>query len=111
MLLGASGDLSGRLLLPALGQLLDAEEQRRNIVLIGAGTEEWDPSQMVAHLDLSAMGIDDSRAFEVQDLLSGSRFLWSGPREYVELTPLSLPGHILRVRRWARTERDFDYFL
>ncbi|HEY4086070.1 MAG TPA: maltotransferase domain-containing protein [Bryobacteraceae bacterium] len=62
-------------------------------------------------LDLKALGIDGSRSFEVQDLLSGSRFLWNGPREYVELAPLSLPGHILRVRRWARTERDFDYFL
>jgi hypothetical protein len=29
LLLGASGDLSGRLLLPALGQLLDREESRR----------------------------------------------------------------------------------
>jgi starch synthase (maltosyl-transferring) len=62
-------------------------------------------------LDLNALGIDRSRSFEVQDLLSGSRFLWNGLREYVELTPVSLPGHILRVRRWARTERDFDYFL
>ena len=42
MLLGASGDLAGRLLLPALGQLLDAEEARRSISLIGAGTEDWD---------------------------------------------------------------------
>ena len=42
LLLGASGDLSGRLLLPALGQLLDADEERRNITLVGAGTEDWD---------------------------------------------------------------------
>jgi glucose-6-phosphate 1-dehydrogenase len=42
LLLGASGDLAGRLLLPALGQLLDAEEARRSITLIGAGTEDWD---------------------------------------------------------------------
>ena len=42
LLLGASGDLSGRLLLPALGQLLDAEKQRRDITLIGAGSEDWD---------------------------------------------------------------------
>jgi glucose-6-phosphate 1-dehydrogenase len=42
LLLGASGDLAGRLLLPALGQLLDAEEARRSISLIGAGTEDWD---------------------------------------------------------------------
>ena len=42
LLLGASGDLSGRLLLPAFGQLLDREEQRRDVVLIGAGSEDWD---------------------------------------------------------------------
>ena len=42
LLLGASGDLSGRLLLPALGQLFDREESRRDVVLIGAGSENWD---------------------------------------------------------------------
>jgi glucose-6-phosphate 1-dehydrogenase len=42
LLLGASGDLSGRLLLPAFGQLLDREEERRSVVLVGAGTEDWD---------------------------------------------------------------------
>jgi starch synthase (maltosyl-transferring) len=62
-------------------------------------------------LDLKALGIDSGRSFEAQDLLSGGRFLWQGPRDYVELAPLSLPGHILRVRRWVRTERDFDYYL
>jgi len=42
LLLGASGDLSGRLLLPALGQLFDREESRRDVVLIGVGSENWD---------------------------------------------------------------------
>jgi glucose-6-phosphate 1-dehydrogenase len=41
LLLGASGDLSGRLLLPAFGQLLDREEVRRAVVLVGAGAEDW----------------------------------------------------------------------
>ena len=42
VLLGASGDLSGRLLLPALGELLDEETDLRDLVLIGAGSEDWD---------------------------------------------------------------------
>jgi len=42
LLLGASGDLSGRLLLPAFGQLLDREESRQDVVLIGAGVESLD---------------------------------------------------------------------
>ena len=44
LLLGASGDLSGRLLLPALGQLFDKEESRREVVVVGAGSEDWDPN-------------------------------------------------------------------
>ncbi|HET9302873.1 MAG TPA: glucose-6-phosphate dehydrogenase [Propionibacteriaceae bacterium] len=42
LLLGASGDLAGRLLLPALGQLFDREESRREVKLVGAGSEDWD---------------------------------------------------------------------
>jgi glucose-6-phosphate 1-dehydrogenase len=42
LLLGASGDLSGRLLLPAFGQLLDRQESRRGVVLVGASVEDWD---------------------------------------------------------------------
>jgi glucose-6-phosphate 1-dehydrogenase len=42
VLLGASGDLSGRLLLPAVGELLDEYEELRDLVLIGAGSEDWD---------------------------------------------------------------------
>jgi glucose-6-phosphate 1-dehydrogenase len=40
LLLGASGDLSGRLLLPALGELLEKEPEHRDVVLVGAGAEE-----------------------------------------------------------------------
>lgn len=63
------------------------------------------------NLDLSSIGLDTRHAYQVEDLLGGGRFLWQGTRNYVELVPESLPAHILRVRRWVRTERDFDYYL
>ena len=62
-------------------------------------------------LDLRALELEPGKTFEAEDLLSGGRFLWQAPRDYVELVPGSLPGHILRVRRWVKTERDFDYYL
>ena len=62
-------------------------------------------------LDLAGLGLGSGHAFQMHDLLSEGRFLWQGARSYVELTPESLPAHILHVRRWARTERDFDYYL
>ena len=43
-------------------------------------------------------------------LLSDGRFLWRGARNYFELTPESLPAHVMKVRKWVRTERDFDYY-
>jgi glucose-6-phosphate 1-dehydrogenase len=42
LLLGASGDLAGRLLLPAFGQLLMSEPERQHVRLVGAGSEDWD---------------------------------------------------------------------
>lgn len=62
-------------------------------------------------LDLGSIGLDPRHTFQAHDLLSEGRFLWQGPRNYVELTPESLPAHILCLRRWVRTERDFDYYL
>lgn len=44
LILGASGDLTSRLLLPALGQLLHREPER-DITLIGAGSDDWGPDR------------------------------------------------------------------
>jgi starch synthase (maltosyl-transferring) len=62
-------------------------------------------------LDLAALGLDAGSVFQAHDLLSGSRFLWQGPRNFVLLDPAQAPAHILRLRQHARSERDFDYFL
>ena len=40
LILGASGDLTSRLLLPAIGQLLEREPDR-DLVLCGAGSDAW----------------------------------------------------------------------
>jgi starch synthase (maltosyl-transferring) len=63
------------------------------------------------NLDLAAIGVDAGHEFQVHDLLGEGQYMWHGSRNYVELTPESLPAHILRVRRLVRTERDFDYYL
>lgn len=61
-------------------------------------------------LDLVSLGLDPRKTFQAHDLLSDSRFLRRGACNYFELTPESLPAHIMKVRRWVRTERDFDYY-
>ena len=51
---------------------------------------------------------DEHRPFEVHDVLGGERYTWHGAGNYVELHPHTLPAHIFRIERRARTERDFE---
>jgi starch synthase (maltosyl-transferring) len=62
-------------------------------------------------LPLDVLGIDPHQPYQMHDLLSDRRFLWHGPRNYVELNPHDVPAHIFRVRRRVRTEHDFDYYM
>jgi starch synthase (maltosyl-transferring) len=61
-------------------------------------------------LDLASLGLEASHAFQAHDLLSDGRFLWRGSHNFFELTPEILPAHIMKVRKFVRTERDFDYY-
>jgi starch synthase (maltosyl-transferring) len=62
-------------------------------------------------LDLEALGLSPEHTYQVHDLLSGSRFAWRGSRNFVELNPDQMPAHIFEVRRFARSENQFEYFL
>jgi starch synthase (maltosyl-transferring) len=62
-------------------------------------------------LDLEALGLKTDVPFQMHELLTGARYLWTGRRNFVRLDPAAAPAHVFRVRRRVRTERDFDYFL
>jgi starch synthase (maltosyl-transferring) len=48
-------------------------------------------------LDLSALGIADGAAYRVEDLLTGAKYEWSGPHNFVILDPDVTPAHLFRV--------------
>ncbi|HEX2657901.1 MAG TPA: alpha-amylase family glycosyl hydrolase, partial [Polyangia bacterium] len=62
-------------------------------------------------LDAKALGLADEARFQVHDLLSDARYLWHGPRAFVELDPAIMPAHIFRLRRLVRSEQTFEYYL
>ena len=62
-------------------------------------------------LPLEDLGIRRDRGFQAHELLSGARYLWNGPRNYVEINPHAIPAQIFRFRRRIRSEHDFEYFL
>jgi starch synthase (maltosyl-transferring) len=61
-------------------------------------------------LDLTSLGIEPQMPYQMHDLLTGARYLWHGPRNFVQLDPARVPAHIFRVRRRVHREQDFDYF-
>ena len=62
-------------------------------------------------LPLEEFDIDAERSYQAHDLLGEGRYLWQGPRNFVELNPQASPAHIFRMRKRVRTESQFEYFL
>ena len=48
-------------------------------------------------LDLDRLNLSDDTDFEVEDLLTGERYQWHGPHNYIALQPDVLPAQILRI--------------
>jgi starch synthase (maltosyl-transferring) len=81
-----------------------------DIVIVLCNLDPFHKQTGWIELDLTSLGLDARATFQAHDLLSDGRFLWRGARNYFELTPESLPAHVMKVRKFVRTERDFDYY-
>jgi starch synthase (maltosyl-transferring) len=81
-----------------------------DIVIVLCNLDPFHKQTGWIELDLASLGLDGRSTFQAHDLLSDGRFLWRGASNYFELTPESLPAHIMKVRKFVRTERDFDYY-
>jgi len=82
-----------------------------NLILTVVNLDPYHMQSGFVALPLEELEIPRDRSFEAEDLLTGERYLWNGPRNYVELNPAKLPGHVLRIHRRLKVETDFDYFL
>ncbi|HEX5058668.1 MAG TPA: alpha-1,4-glucan--maltose-1-phosphate maltosyltransferase [Kofleriaceae bacterium] len=94
-------------------ELVMAYSKRRgdSIVLVVVNLDAHHTHRAWLDLDLAALGVQPEQTFQVHDLLSGARYSWRGPRNFVELVPDEMPAHIFEVRRFARSENQFEYFL
>ena len=86
-------------------------EDGANAILVVVNLDPHHVQSGWVELPLDELGIDPSTGFQVHDLLGEARYLWHGPRNFVELSPHVLPAHVFRVRHRVRTESDFEYFL
>ncbi len=81
-----------------------------NLILVVMNLDPYHTHSGFVHLPLDRLKIDENRPYEVHDLLTGAKYLWNGPRNFVQLNPHELPAHIFRLRHELRSESDFEYF-
>jgi starch synthase (maltosyl-transferring) len=79
-----------------------ANEDGTNRILVIVNLDPRTPRSGWTDLALGELGLGPSEPFEVEDLLSGTVYAWSGPANFVLLDPAESPAHILRVRRAGR---------
>jgi starch synthase (maltosyl-transferring) len=82
-----------------------------NVLLVIVNLDPHHRQSGWVEVAVETLGLDDTGPYQVHDLLSDSRYLWHGRRNYVELDPQIVPAHIFRIRRRVRTERDFEYYM
>jgi starch synthase (maltosyl-transferring) len=82
-----------------------------NVVLVVVNLDPHHMQSGFVNLALDVLGIDEDRPYQAHDMLTGARYMWTGRRNYVELNPSSIPGHLFVLRKRLRIETDFEYFL
>jgi starch synthase (maltosyl-transferring) len=86
-------------------------EDRTNLILTVVNLDTHYTQAGQVRLPLDELEIPGDRGYEAEDLLTGERYLWHGPHNYVELNPAKMGGHILKIHRRLKVETDFEYFL
>jgi starch synthase (maltosyl-transferring) len=86
-------------------------EDRSNVVVVVVNLDPHHTQSGWVDLPPDYFQIDLHQEYQMHDLVTEERYLWQGPRNYVELDPQRMPVHIFRLRRRVRSEHDFDYFL
>ncbi len=88
-----------------------SKQSGSNLVVVVVNLDPYHRHSGWISVPVARLGIEANRPYQVHVLLGDGRYLWHGERNYVELDPQIVPAHIFRVRRWVRTEHEFEYFL
>ena len=67
-------------------------DDRSNLILTVVNLDPHHTQSGFVTLPLEELGISADRGFEAEDLLTGERYMWQGPRNYVELNPVDCQG-------------------
>jgi len=77
---------------------------RSNMVFIAVNLDPFDAHEATLEFPIAEMGLTETDTFEVEELLTGARHLWRGPRQRILLDPQVNPCEIYRVGGWEQVD-------
>lgn len=76
-----------------------SDEDRQAPLLVVVNLDPLHPQAGWVDLDCGLLGIDETRPYEVHDLLTDAVYTWQGRANFVRLDPAIVPAHIFRIRQ------------
>lgn len=86
-------------------------ESRDDIILCAVNLDPFNTQAGWVDIPLDEACINPDHPYEVRDLLTGERFTWRGPRNFVSLDPRNRPAHVFSVHRLAGRKAGADIFV
>ena len=88
-----------------------SDELGADVLLVVVNLDGYNAQGGWIDLDPGVMPTGEGVRYQMHDLLSDARYIWTDRRAYVSLDPRSMPAHLFHVRRLVRSERTFEYYL
>jgi starch synthase (maltosyl-transferring) len=72
-------------------------EDRSDTLLVVVNLDPYNTQSGWVNVALDELHLGAQESYQLHDLLTDSRYVWRGARNYVQLNPAVLPAHIFRV--------------
>jgi starch synthase (maltosyl-transferring) len=77
-----------------------------NLVFIAVNLDPFQTHESLVRIPVEEFGIGLNEKYMVEELISGTTYLWTGEEQHITLDPDIEPAVILRIARWAY--KDYD---
>lgn len=73
------------------------DKKTNNRFLVAVNLDVWQTQSAQVKIPFALLNLSPEQTFRVHDLLSNSKYTWSGEWQYVELNPYMMPAHIFKI--------------
>jgi starch synthase (maltosyl-transferring) len=80
------------------------------LLFIAINLDPFTARDVTLFFPMEVIGVTAEETWEAEELLSGERHLWRGSHQHLRLSP-ETPARIWRIRRWTRSERNYDAYM